>query len=167
MGRIKIGGVMQSDGRSMIRLTARPEQPGSAGGVMGLLGGLGINIEFLVASCGPDDCSHLTMCVDGRDLEATLAGLDEAKERLGLENISCQPEVVVMSIYGPHFREKPRIAGVMFSALARAGVKVSAVSTSISSISCVIRAEDRAAVLQVLGDSFDIPQHIKNRPKDY
>ncbi|MDZ4165429.1 MAG: ACT domain-containing protein [Smithellaceae bacterium] len=167
MGKIKIGGLMQSDGRSMIRLTSRPEQPESPGEVMGMMGRLGINIEFLVESCDLEDCCHVALCLDRRDLDAALLNLEEAKDRLGLKNISHNPEVVVVSIFGPHFREKPQIAGVMFLALARAGVKVSAVSTSISSISCVIPAEDRAAVLQVLRDSFEIPQHIKNRPKDY
>lgn len=167
MDKIKIGGVMQSDGRSMIRLTSLPEQTGTTGGVIGMLGGLGINIEFLVEACDLDDCCHITMCVDRRDLEAALSSLEGAKHRMGLKNISCHPDVVVVSIFGPHFREKPRIAGVMFSALAQIGVKVSAVSTSISSLSCVVRAEDSAAVLQALGDFFDIPEYIKNRPKDY
>jgi hypothetical protein len=44
-------------------------------------------------------------------------------------------ESAMISVFGPHFRERPMISGSMFNALGAAGISVLAISTSISSCS--------------------------------
>ncbi len=66
-------------------------------------------------------------------------------------------EVGVISLFGPHFGEQPGIAGIMFSALASVGINILAISTSISSISCLIDADDMDEALQVLEETFELP----------
>jgi aspartate kinase len=60
-------------------------------------------------------------------------------------------------MFGPHFGERPGIAGVMFSALASADINILAISTSISSTSCLIDASDMDEAVQALEEVFDLP----------
>ena len=74
----------------------------------------------------------------------------------------------MLSVFGPHLREKPKVPGVMFNALAGNGINVIAISTSISSVSCVIEAAYLDAAIQALQDTFEIPFFdVKKRPRDY
>jgi aspartokinase len=75
--------------------------------------------------------------------------------------------VAVITVFGHHLREKPHIHGRMFSSMASVGIGSLAISTSISSVSCVIRGEDTETVLRALSETFQIPYQVKTRPKDY
>ncbi len=55
----------------------------------------------------------------------------------------------------------------MFSALASVGVNSIAISTSISSVSCVVDAGDAEAAVNALNEAFEAPQQVKQRPKAY
>jgi len=167
MEKIKVGGVMQSDGRSIVKMMSVPNRPDIPALILGILGSRGVNIEFLVESFDLDGLGHITLCIDQKDLETALAVLEEARQKVGARGISFHPDVVVVSLFGPHFREKPRIAGIMFSALAAMGVNSLAISTSISSLSCVVEAHELDITLQALEEAFEIPQQIRSRPKDF
>jgi aspartokinase len=65
--------------------------------------------------------------------------------------------VAIVSIFGPDFRERPGIAGSMFDALAASGINIMAISTSISTVSCVIESDELEAGLNSLRDTFDLP----------
>jgi aspartate kinase len=67
------------------------------------------------------------------------------------------PEAAIVSIFGPDFRERPGIAGTMFDALAASGINIMAISTSISTVSCVIDSDDLEAGLIALRQTFDLP----------
>ena len=50
MEKIKVGGIMQSDGRALIRIMSVPDHATVAATVLGAMGENGINIEVLVES---------------------------------------------------------------------------------------------------------------------
>jgi aspartokinase len=63
----------------------------------------------------------------------------------------------MVSIFGPHFAERPGIAGTMFSALASASINILAISTSISSLCCIIEETDMEPAVEVLREAFELP----------
>jgi aspartokinase len=65
--------------------------------------------------------------------------------------------VAVLSIFGPDFRERPGIAGTMFSALGSRDVNILAISTSISTLSCVIDADRLGEAVSAMRETFDLP----------
>jgi aspartate kinase len=71
--------------------------------------------------------------------------------------VIANPEVAIVSIFGPDFRERPGIAGTMFDALAGQGINILAISTSISTVSCVIGSDDLEMALISLRQTFDLP----------
>jgi len=166
--KIKIGGVMQSEGRALLRVLSVPDRPGVASTLLSVLGQNGINIEFLVEGVDIEGCGNFSICIDQKDLDAALGVLGTVKERIEAKGISYLPDVAVLSVFGPHLREKPKVPGVMFSALASCGINVIAISTSISSVSCVIEAAYLDDAIRALQEAFDIPfVQVKKRPKDY
>ncbi len=165
--KIKVGGIMQSDGRAIVKLLSVPDRTDAPGLILGALGGKNVNIEFLVESTDLDGDANFTFCIDEGDLERALAALETVKGEVGAKVVTYIPNVSVVSVFGPHFREKPRISGVMFSALASVGVNTLAISTSISSVSCVVDTQSVDAAIDALYEAFDAPHRVRQRAKGY
>jgi aspartate kinase len=167
MDKIKIGGIMQSDGRALMRIMAMPRHSGAAGAVLSALAEAGINIELMVESHDLGDAANMAMVIAQKDLDHALSVLEEVKPLVGAKGLSHNPDVGVISVFGPHLREKPRIPGLLFSALASAGVGPLAIATSISSVSCVVEGALLETAVEALLEVFDAPYQVKKRPKDY
>ena len=167
MEKIKIGGIMQSDGRALVKIMSVPDHASVAGTVFGAMGESGINIELLAQSFDLDDCGNFSMVIDQKDLDHALTVLEEIKPNIDAKVVSYTPDVAVITVFGPHLREKPRIHGVMFTTIAAAGISCLAISTSISSVSCVVEGQYLETAVQALSEAFDVPHRVKERPKDY
>ena len=167
MEKIKIGGIMQSDGRALVKIMSVPDHASVAGTVLEALGGNDINIELLAQSFDLDDCGNFSLIIDQKDLDRALAILDEVRPNIDAKAVSYTPDVAVITVFGPHLREKPRIHGLMFSSIASMGISSLAISTSISSVSCVVEGKHLDAAIQTLTAAFDAPFEVKDRPKDY
>ncbi len=63
----------------------------------------------------------------------------------------------MISIFGPDFRERPGIAGTMFSALGAREINILAISTSISTVSCVIDIDRLGDAVDAMRETFDMP----------
>jgi len=134
-----------------------PDRPGVAGAILSSLGREGINVEFIVQCIDLNNNDHVVFCVARDDLEAALSTLERIKSELGAKEVIHNPNVGIVSIFGPDFRERPGIAGTMFSALASVGINILAISTSISTVSCVIDADLLPQAVEVLEKTFEMP----------
>jgi aspartokinase len=134
-----------------------PDRPGVAGALLSALGKKGINVPFIVHNIDLNNQDNIVICVAREDLTPALEALHTVKETVGAKEIVHDREVGVISMFGPHFGERPGIAGVMFSALASVGINILAISTSISSISCLIDVDDMDEAIQVLEETFELP----------
>jgi aspartate kinase len=155
--KIKIGGIIQSRNLAKIGVMSIPDRPGVAGAIFSALGEKGINVPFIVHTIDLNSLDNLVICVAREDLTAALKVLDTVKETIGAKEIVYDGEVGIVSMFGPHFGERPGIAGVMFSALASAGINILAISTSISSTSCLIDVSDMDEAVQALKEAFELP----------
>lgn len=134
-----------------------PDRPGVAGAILSALGREGVNVEFIVQCIDLNNQDHVVFCVARDDLEAALDLLGKIRPRLGAKEVTHEPEVGIVSIFGPDFRERPGIAGAMFNALASVGINILAISTSISTVSCVVNANRLLEAVKVLEGTFDMP----------
>ncbi len=167
MDKVKIGGIMQSDGRALVKIMSVPDHVSVAGTVLGTMGEEGINIEFLVESFDIDDCGNFSIIIDQKDLDRTLSVLESIRPNIDAKVLSYTPDVAVITVFGPHLRERPLIHGMMFSSIASVGISSLAISTSLSSVSCVVEGQYLDTALQALTQAFDTPFQVKERPKDY
>ena len=167
MDKIKIGGIIKSDGRALVKIMSVPDHASVAATVLGAMGKNGINIEFLVESFDLDDCGNFSLVIDQKDLDHALAIMEEVKPTIDAKAVSYTPDVAVITVFGPHLREKSHIHGMMFFSIASVGINSLAISTSISSVSCVVEGQYLDTAIHSLTETFDVPSQVKNRPKDY
>lgn len=157
MERVRIGGIMQNAHLSLLNVTAVPDRPGIAAAILSGLGGRGINVQFIVQCIDQSQRDQVALCVDRDDLQASLDVVHGIAPEIEAGKVISQPEAAIVSIFGPDFRERPGIAGTMFQTLADRHINILAVSTSISTVSCVINADDLEMALISLRETFDLP----------
>lgn len=157
MTRIKIGGIIQNTHLAEVGVLGIPDRPGTAAAILGALGKAGINVQFIVQCIDMRNRDHVVLCVHEDDLDTTLGIMDDVKAHICAECVVNQPKVAVVSIFGPDFRERPAIAGTMFEALADQEINILAISTSISTVSCVIDSERLDEAVAALKETFDLP----------
>jgi aspartate kinase len=157
MAKIRIGGIMQNAHLALLNVTAVPDRPGIAASILGQVGKRGINVQFIVQCIDQNQRDQVALCIDRDDMPAALEIVEAIAPKLEAGKVIAWPEVAIVSIFGPDFRERPGIAGTMFEALAKAGINILAISTSISTVSCVIGSEWIEQALSGLRDTFDLP----------
>ena len=157
MGKIRIGGIMQNAHLSLLNVTAVPDRPGIAAAILGELGKRGINVQFIVQCIDQSRQDQVALCVDRDDWEAAQDAVNLVAPELAAGKVISYPEVAIVSIFGPDFRERPGIAGIMFDALAAKEINIMAISTSISTVSCVIESDELESALNSLRETFDLP----------
>ncbi len=167
MDKIKIGGVMQSDGRALIRLMSVPADPSAGASLCQALASSGTNIELMVETFDIDDALNFAVVVAQKDLDKTLSVAGEIKAGTGAKGLSYVPDVAIISIFGPHLREKPKIPGLMFGSIASVGVNPLAIATSISSVSCVVEGQHLDTAVEALLEVFDVPFKVAKRPQNW
>jgi len=157
MDKTRIGGIMQNAHLSLLNITSVPDRPGIAAALLGGLGQQNINVQFIVQCIDQNNHNQVAMCVDRDDLPAALQVLERVAPGIEAGRVNAQPEAAIVSIFGPDFRERPGIAGTMFEALANRQINILAISTSISTVSCVIQAAHLESALSALRNTFDLP----------
>ena len=158
--KIKVGGIMTSTGLAMVSILSVPDRPDVAGTILHAMGKNNVNIEFVVLSSDVEGNGNMTFCIDQKNLEAAIGVLEGIKPLIEARGISYHPNVAMISVFGPHFRERPMISGLMFSALGTSGINVLAISTSISSCSCLIQADQTEDAMRALHQTFEAPHQI-------
>jgi len=157
MKKIKIGGIIQNQYLSAIRILGVADRPGIAAIVLKALGEQEISAQFIVHLIDLQHQDHICICIDRDGLDVARSCAEVAASIIGAQSVEYIPQASLISIFGPDFRERPGIAGTMFDALARCDINILAISTSISTISCVIETRDLAAAAQAIRDTFELP----------
>ncbi len=134
-----------------------PDRPGIVAAIFRTLGQESLNAQFIVQSIDLNNDAHVQFCVSGEDCPRVLAALQPVARDLGARKVMTSGPVALISVFGPDFRERPGIAGLAFGALAEAGVNILAVSTSISTVSCVIADGDYEVALRAWQEVFALP----------
>ncbi|MBD3163145.1 MAG: hypothetical protein GF346_11900 [Candidatus Eisenbacteria bacterium] len=155
--RMKVGGVLVTKDVGMISVLGASAAPGIAGIVLDALGRIGINVEFI--SCCPDlgDGYTISVCVRMDGFDEALDAIEDVRQQVGAQQVATNPDLCVVAVFGPHFREIPNIASRIFKAHAEIGITILAISTSISSVSCVFDQRRLNEALATLRDRFEVP----------
>jgi aspartokinase len=155
--RIKVGGVIQNDHLASVSVLAVKDRPGIAAAVLDALGARGLNVQFIVQVIDHQQQDQIVLCVDRDDLPASLEAIEGVRSQVPAEAVIPNPLVASVAVFGPDFRERPGIAGLMFRALAEHGVNILAISTSISTVNCIIDGSCLKEALAGIHQYFDLP----------
>ena len=157
MGKIKVGGILKRTGLTKLGVMSAPDRPGIASTVFEALGKAGLNVEFIIVGIDLTNHTHVILCVAEEYADEAQKVLEEVKTAVGARAVVRQDHIAVISVFGPDFRERPAIAGTVFGALASAGINILAVSTSISTISCVIDSDKLEEAIKALEQAVETP----------
>lgn len=157
MKKIKLGGIIEHKDLSLVSVENIPDRPGIAGLILQTLSFRGINVEFIIHCLNQKGQSQVILCVSRSKSDEAMAVLNEISSRIGDPELFINSDIAVVSIFGPHFRERPGIAGTFFAALNSKDINIMAISTSISTCSCVIHSSDLSRAVKVIGEAFDVP----------
>lgn len=156
MEKAKASGIIQNRNLAKIGVMSVPDRSGVASIVLGALCNKNINVQFIVTTTNLDSKSNIILCVSKNDLDVAMMAIEDVKSEINAEKIVYQPNVAMVSVFGPHFRDQAGIAVVAFSALASIDVNIISISTSISTISCIIDEEHINKATEALRIAYNV-----------
>jgi aspartate kinase len=137
----------------LITVTLRgvPNQPGIAATVFGTLGEQGLNVEMVVSSGVSETLADISVAATRAERDRVVMAAERIRRELGARAVESKEGSALIVLSGPDLASQPGIAGQMFRALSGEGINIDAISTSLSSITCLIdggRLDDAVAVLR-------------------
>jgi aspartate kinase len=141
---------------SKVTVTDVEDRPGMAAEVFGTLGARGFNVELVVSTGGREGHADISLAVS-RSQEAQVRDLlDEIREEVKGRDIQINSKVALISLVGHALSREVGLAGRMFAALSSRGINIEVISTSMSSVTCMIDEDRLEAAEQALRVEFDV-----------
>ncbi len=122
------------------------DRPGEAGKLFDTLGMHNINIELISYSPAEEGTTNISFAVTEDALENVVNSL--RKRYPG--KVSYDREVAMLSVYSENLVARPGIAGRIFSILGDNDINIELISTSINSISMVIKEKWLERAMELL-----------------
>ncbi len=154
---MKISGILENSGLTLYRITTMEDGPGAAGSILKFYAKRQINLEYITEASTQNNSAVVVICVKDEfvpEIEKFMVENKEAIESLTIDKTS---GVSTISIYGPHFREKHTIAARFCTLLGAANVNILGISSSISSVCCVIKTEQLLDAKNAILKRFELP----------
>jgi len=101
-----------------------PDMPGLAAQVFDEIAEAGIFVDMIVQSIGRNERAHISFTVDRKNLESSLAVLNDLTRALETPPPTSSPKVAKLSVVGLGMRSHTAMASRMFRCLAEAGINV-------------------------------------------
>jgi aspartate kinase len=133
-----------------------PDRPGIAAEIFGALGRRGINVEMVVSTGGQEGTADISLAIARSQTPGVVEALEVIRREVGARALLSNSEAALISLLGQGLQTEPGIAGRMFGALSRAGVNIEAISTSVSSVTCMIEEARCEAALAALRQEFNL-----------
>jgi aspartate kinase len=133
-----------------------PDQPGMAAEIFGALGRRGVNVEMVVSTGGQDGTADISIAITRNQTHGIVEALEAIRRDVGARALHRNAEAALISLLGHGLQTEPGIAGRMFGALSRAGVNIEAISTSMSSVTCMIEGTRCETALAALRLEFNL-----------
>lgn len=157
MNKILVGGILQAKNYTMLKVVGLPNKPGFAGRILTKLGRANINLHFIAEGEDAQGFANMTICIYPNEANEAVDIIKSQKNGDKKQSVEEILNISSLTVYGPHFREKPAISGEMCSALGKADINILGISTSISSICCLIKDEDFDRAYEALLSVFQLP----------
>lgn len=156
-GKIAVGGITRQDGLVLVRILGAHTGRELAGQALSSLGLQGINVTCVTSFIDGQGRNNICFAIHQEDLDQTLGILQSMEDEIQAGSIAYQRGCSAISIYGPHFSERPAIAGTVFEATADAGVEIHMISTSFSTVSFLTNEDQAESAIQRLSRDFLVP----------
>ncbi|MBC8214506.1 MAG: hypothetical protein ISR90_00350 [Candidatus Marinimicrobia bacterium] len=157
--RIKIGGLFERTNLCMIEILGIKDEPGSAGHIFKLFSKHNISIEFITSSFSTTGGGSMSLGMSDEHCHKVEELSFSIEELIKPDKIVKRPAIAMLTVYGPHFAEKPRVAEIFCTELGNNKVNILGISTSINSITCVINKCDLFQAKEAINLKFELPEY--------
>jgi len=156
MERMEVTGVTYNKNEIKITVTGVPDKPGIAAQLFSALSDVNIVIDVIVQNISHDNLTDVTFTVAKADGKKASKIMEETALAIGASGIMIDENVAKVSIVGLGMRSHSGIATKMFSALAKEGINIEAITTSEIKISCVIESKYGELAVRILHKAFGL-----------
>ena len=135
-----IPGVFFNTKVAKVTLVKVPDKPGIAADLFGVLGTKNVDVELVVNTSVEPGLADVAFVVSESYIPAVKEAMNDFLQKLGGEDILVDYDVATIAIRSSDSPDKvtPR---EMFGALAKAGINIEMISSSLWGITCVIRQD--------------------------
>ena len=156
MEKMLITGVASDKNTARISVIGVEDKPGTAFKIFHRLAKNGINIDIILQSVGREGTKDISFTVSQDDLKDALRVLEENKEVLGFQEITCNENVAKVAIVGAGMMSNPGVASQMFEALFNYGININMISTSEIRITVLIDEKDVDRAVRAIHEKFSL-----------
>ncbi len=156
--RMIVSGVAADKNVARISVIGVKNEPGIAFKIFNLLARNQINVDIIIQSIGREERKDISFTVARTDLEEAMTLLNENREAMTAQAITCEEGVAKLSIIGAGMTGNPGVASKMFEALYSANINIKMIATSEIRITVLINEADVNRAMRTVHDAFDLAE---------
>lgn len=156
MEKMLIRGVTRDNDVARIAVIGLEDTPGIAFKIFSALAKENINVDMILQSVGRNGNKDIAFTVTKDHKEKTLAVLNELKNVLSYNEVSCRDDLSKVSIVGAGMANNPGVASKMFEALFESDINIHMIATSEIKVSVLIKVSNAERAVQVIHDKFNL-----------
>lgn len=156
--RMLISGVALDRNTARISVIGLKDEPGMAFRLFNMLAKEGINVDVILQSIGRENSKDISFTVSRDEADQAVKIIEDNKSRIGCNSISCNKEVVKVSIVGAGMMSNPGVAAKMFEALFNENININMISTSEIRITVLINEKDAERAVNAVHDAFGLEE---------
>ena len=154
MEKMLITGVASDKNTARVSVIGVEDKPGTAFKIFHRLAKNGINIDIILQSVGREGTKDISFTVSQDDLKDAIRILEENKEVLKIQEITCNENVAKVAIVGAGMMSNPGVASQMFEALFNYGININMISTSEIRITLLVDEKDVDRAVLAIHEKF-------------
>ena len=116
----------------------------------------GVNVDVILQSIGRENSKDISFTVSRDEADQAVKIIEDNMARVGAKSISCNKEVVKVSIVGAGMMSNPGVAAKMFEALFNENININMISTSEIRITVLINEKDAERAVNAVHDAFGL-----------
>lgn len=155
--RIEASGIIYKDHIAMVGLIGIPSHPGIGGHYFSHIADSGIHVELIVNLFDGVKYDHILVCINEEDFDSAMKITEEFHQEVGSQAIIQNSRVALVCISSLNFDDIQNIAGHMFKTLGDNEINIYGISTSVSTVTCMIDADDLDKSVTALRKAFILP----------
>ena len=158
MEKMLVTGVAADKNTARISVIGVEDKPGIAFRIFDTLAKNNINVDIILQSVGRDGTKDISFTVASDDMNEAIRVLEENKERLTIQKVTCNEEVAKLSVVGAGMMSNPGVAAKMFEALYNSSVNINMISTSEIRITVLVPEKDIDKAMNAVHDGFALAE---------
>ena len=156
--RMLISGVALDKNTARISVIGLKDEPGMAFRLFNMLAKEGINVDVILQSIGRENSKDISFTISRDEADEAVKIIEANKARIGCTGISCNKEVVKVSIVGAGMMSNPGVAAKMFEALFNENININMISTSEIRITVLINEKHAERAVNAVHDAFGLEE---------